>query len=113
MLLFLCRFLSRVLFPHAPRFAVVIEGYHSAHFRRCFLRCKSHFACDGLSPPALIKAAFSHLEQAGGYLANFNLVAHFPMYFHGSGIAQFVVYSIGAGGVALPFVIWFVICYTK
>ena len=64
-------------------------------------------------PPALIKAAFSHLEQAGGYLANFNLVAHFPMYFHGSGIAQFVVYSIGVGGVALPFVIWFVICYTK
>lgn len=40
-----------------------------------------------------------------------DLVAHFPMYFHGSGIAQFVVYSIGIGGVALPFVIWFVICY--
>ena len=83
-----------------------------------------------MPPPALIKAAFSHLEQAGGgHLANFNLVplvalaiaipgwrlrergkmlaigipllfllhvldlvAHFPMYFHGSGIAQFVVY---------------------
>ena len=40
-----------------------------------------------------------------------DLVAHFPMYFHGSGIAQFVVYSIGVGGVALPFIIWFVICY--
>jgi len=36
-----------------------------------------------------------------------DLVAHFPMYFHGSGIAQFVVYSIGVGGVALPFIIWF------
>ena len=42
-----------------------------------------------------------------------DLVAHFPMYFHGSGIAQLVVYSIGVGGVAMPFVIWFVICYTK
>ena len=40
-----------------------------------------------------------------------DLVAHFPMYFHGSGIAQFVVYSIGVGGVALPFIIWVVICY--
>ncbi|MEA2075589.1 MAG: hypothetical protein U9O85_07655 [Euryarchaeota archaeon] len=42
-----------------------------------------------------------------------DLVAHFPMYFHGSGIAQFVVYSIGVGGVALPFIIWLAICYTK
>ena len=42
-----------------------------------------------------------------------DLVAHFPMYFQGSGIAQVIVYSIGVGGVALPFVIWFVICYTK
>ena len=42
-----------------------------------------------------------------------DLVAHFPMYFYGSGIAQFVVYSIGVGGVAIPFVIWFAICYTK
>ena len=40
-----------------------------------------------------------------------DLVAHFPMYFHGSGIAQLIVYSIGVGGVALPFVIWFIICY--
>ncbi|NMX22066.1 hypothetical protein C5S30_06475 [ANME-1 cluster archaeon GoMg4] len=42
-----------------------------------------------------------------------DLVAHFPMYFHGSGIAQLVVYSIGVGGVALPFIIWLAICYTK
>jgi len=42
-----------------------------------------------------------------------DLVAHFPMYFHGSGIAQLVVYSIGVGGVALPFIIWLAICYTR
>ena len=44
-----------------------------------------------------------------------DLVAHFPMYFHGSGIAQFVVYSIGVGGVALPFIIWavFVFFFSK
>jgi hypothetical protein len=40
-----------------------------------------------------------------------DLVAHFPLYFHGSGIAQVIVYSIGVGGVALPFVIWFIVCY--
>ena len=40
-----------------------------------------------------------------------DLVAHFPMYFYGSGIAQLVVYSIGVGGVALPFIIWLAICY--
>ncbi len=37
-----------------------------------------------------------------------DLVAHFPMYFYGSGIAQMIVYSIGVGGVAMPFIIWFV-----
>jgi len=42
-----------------------------------------------------------------------DLVAHFPMYFHGSWIAQLVVYSIGVGGVALPFIIWLAICYTR
>jgi len=35
-----------------------------------------------------------------------DLVAHFPMYFYGSEFAQFVVYSIGVGGVAMPFIIW-------
>jgi len=40
-----------------------------------------------------------------------DLVAHFPLYFHGSGIAQLVVYSIGIGGVAMPFIIWFWIGY--
>jgi hypothetical protein len=40
-----------------------------------------------------------------------DLVAHFPLYFHGSSFAQVIVYSIGVGGVALPFVIWFVIGY--
>jgi hypothetical protein len=42
-----------------------------------------------------------------------DLVAHFPMYFHGSGIAQLVVYSIGVGGVALPFIIWFAFYFRK
>lgn len=40
-----------------------------------------------------------------------DLVAHFPMYFYGSEFARFVVYSIGVGGVAVPFIIWFVVCY--
>lgn len=40
-----------------------------------------------------------------------DLVAHFPMVFYGSGLAQFVVYSIGVGGVAMPFIIWFCIGY--
>jgi hypothetical protein len=40
-----------------------------------------------------------------------DLVAHFPLYSHGSGIAQVIVYPIGVGGVALPFVIWFVFSY--
>ena len=35
-----------------------------------------------------------------------DLVAHFPMYFYGSEIAQVMVYSIGVGGVATPFIIW-------
>ena len=42
-----------------------------------------------------------------------DLVAHFPMYFYESGIAQLVVYSIGVAGVAMPFIIWFVICYKE
>jgi hypothetical protein len=40
-----------------------------------------------------------------------DLVAHFPMYFYGSGIARMVVYSIGVAGVAAPFIIWFCIGY--
>ena len=39
-----------------------------------------------------------------------DLVAHFPLYFHGSILARVIVYSIGVGGVALPFVIWFFFC---
>ena len=42
-----------------------------------------------------------------------DLVAHFPMYFHGSGIAQLVVYSIGVVGVAAPFIIWFALSFGK
>jgi hypothetical protein len=41
-----------------------------------------------------------------------DLVAHFPLYFHGSILAQVIVYSIGVGGVALPFVIWLMIGYS-
>ncbi len=40
-----------------------------------------------------------------------DLVAHFPMYFYGSGFARMVVYSIGVAGVAAPFIIWFCIGY--
>ena len=40
-----------------------------------------------------------------------DLVAHFPMYFYGSGFARMVVYSIGVVGVALPFIIWFYVVY--
>lgn len=35
-----------------------------------------------------------------------DLVAHFPLYFYGSGMAQLVVQSLGVGGVATPFIIW-------
>ena len=42
-----------------------------------------------------------------------DLVAHFPLYFHGSQLAQMIVYSIGVGGVALPFLIWFMLCYAS
>jgi len=42
-----------------------------------------------------------------------DLVAHFPMYFHGSEFAQLVVYSIGVGGVAMPFIIWFALFFRK
>jgi hypothetical protein len=41
-----------------------------------------------------------------------DLVAHFPLYFHGSTLAQVIVYSLGVGGVALPFVIWLMIGYS-
>ncbi len=40
-----------------------------------------------------------------------DLVAHFPMYFYGSGLARMVVYSIGVAGVAAPFIIWLVTGY--
>ena len=42
-----------------------------------------------------------------------DLVAHFPLYFHGSGVAQFIVYSIGVGGVAVPFIIWVALFWLK
>ena len=101
-------------------------------------------------PPALITAAFLHLEQTGGYLGNFNLVplvalaiatpklvlrrriemlaigfpflfllhvldlvAHYPMDVYHSEIARLIVYSMGVGGVAIPFIIWFAICYKE
>ena len=41
----------------------------------------------------------------------FDLVAHFPMYFYGSEIAKFIVYSIGVGDIVLPFIIWFIFLY--
>ncbi|MGB2840904.1 MAG: hypothetical protein WBC40_00250 [Halobacteriota archaeon] len=40
-----------------------------------------------------------------------DLVAHLP-YFLGSELARFVVYSIGVGGVAMPFIIWFAINFS-
>ena len=40
-----------------------------------------------------------------------DLIAHFPMYFYGSGLARMVVYSIGVAGVAAPFIIWFCMIY--
>jgi hypothetical protein len=45
------------------------------------------------------------------FLHVLDLVAHFPMYFYGSGLARMVVYSIGVAGVAAPFIIWFCIGY--
>ncbi|MEA2074196.1 MAG: hypothetical protein U9O85_00410 [Euryarchaeota archaeon] len=45
------------------------------------------------------------------FLHVLDLVAHFPMYFYRSELAQLVVHSIGVGGVAMPFIIWFWIGY--
>ncbi len=38
-----------------------------------------------------------------------DLVAHFPMYFYGSGLARMVVYLIGVSGVAATYIISFCI----
>jgi hypothetical protein len=38
-----------------------------------------------------------------------DFVSHFPMYFHGSGIAETVVIFMAVGEVAVPFVLWFVL----
>ena len=40
-----------------------------------------------------------------------DLVTHFPMYFPSSGITQVIAYSMGVGGVAMPFVIWVVFAF--
>jgi hypothetical protein len=40
-----------------------------------------------------------------------DVVAHL-LYFSGSGIAQFVVFSLGVGGVAMPFIIWVMLAYS-
>ena len=45
------------------------------------------------------------------FLHVLDLIAHFPMYFYGSGLARMVVYSIGVAGVAAPFIIWFCMIY--
>ena len=47
------------------------------------------------------------------FLHVLDLVAHFPMYFYGSEFAQFIVYSIGVGGVAMPFIIWAALFFRK
>lgn len=51
------------------------------------------------------------MNKEGAIIEGGRRGTHFPMYFYGSGIAQVIVYSIGVSGVALPFVIWFMICY--
>ena len=40
-----------------------------------------------------------------------DFVSHFPMYFHGSGIAEVVVVFMAVGEVAVPFVLWFVLAH--
>ena len=105
-------------------------------------------------PLAVLMDAFSGIEQAGGYLGNFNLVplvalaiatpklpvrrriemlaigvpilfllhvldlvAHYPyakeLEIQSPGFATLIVDFIGVAGVAIPFVIWFVICYSE
>ncbi len=42
-----------------------------------------------------------------------DFVSHFPMYFHGSGIAEMVVIFMAVGEVAVPFVMWFVLAHKE
>ena len=42
-----------------------------------------------------------------------DFVSHFPMYFHGSGIAKTVVVFMAVGEVAVPFVLWFVLAHKE
>ena len=42
-----------------------------------------------------------------------DFVSHFPMYFHGSGIAETVVIFMAVGEVAVPFVLWFVLAHKE
>ena len=42
-----------------------------------------------------------------------DFVSHFPMYFHGSGIAEIVVIFMAVGEVAVPFVLWFVLAHKE
>ena len=42
-----------------------------------------------------------------------DFVSHFPVYFHGSGIAEIVVIFMAVGEVAVPFVLWFVLAHRE
>jgi hypothetical protein len=42
-----------------------------------------------------------------------DFVSHFPMVFHGSGIAEIVVIFMAVGEVAVPFVLWFVLAHKE
>lgn len=42
-----------------------------------------------------------------------DFVSHFPMHFHGSGIAEIVVTFMAVGEVAVPFVMWFVLAHKE
>ncbi len=42
-----------------------------------------------------------------------DFVSHFPMYFHGSMIAEIVVIFMAVGEVAVPFVLWFVLAHRE
>ncbi len=41
-----------------------------------------------------------------------DLIAHFPLYIRHSELAKVIVYSIGVGEIAIPFILWFVIAYS-
>lgn len=42
-----------------------------------------------------------------------DFVSHFPVYFHGSWIAEIIMIFMAVGEVAIPFVVWFILAHKE